>query len=401
MRYAKQELAKGWKQENLQNSHIVVTGSNNLASFILADLTAMGFGKITRIGENSLQFLDFYNMNPDTEFEEIQGEVLNEELAKDYIGKPDFFVDASEGREKQICIGYAIKNSIQAISASCSKESYKIKVIKKNESLDEIINFHKNEKNNGIINAIIASGITADEIRKRIMPLPDDKTLSRLSASNLEDKINKKVLLVGAGAIGTFAGIGLAMAGADVDVIDFDNVEESNLNRQILFYNSVGKYKAEVMAEKLSKLGNFKGIVRKVDENYKLEKYYEIILSCVDNAKARYYLDWLSYKTKTPLLNSGTSFIQGSVMPYIPGKTACLDCQGFGMLSQTKDKEEVGSCYEPTTIISNQITGALLVNQINKMHEDTATIKYNSNRGIEKVLTLRNCLAGCEKNGEK
>lgn len=403
MRYTTQERAEkwGWEQKKLKNSRVVITGSNNLASFIISDLIAMGFGKITRIGESRFPFLDFHELNPDVEFEEIPGGVLNEEIAEDYIGKPDFFIDASEDREKQICVEYAIKNNLSSISASCSKESYKIKVLSRNESPSEIVKFHENEENNGIINAIIASGISVDETRKRVMPLSQDKTLSKVSEKNLEDRIEKKILLVGAGAIGTFAAIGLAMTGADVDVVDFDNVEESNLNRQILFYDSIGKYKAEVMAEKLSKLSKFKGIVERVDEKYKLQREYDFILSCVDNAKTRYFLDWLSYKTKVPLLNSGTSFTQGSVMPYIPGKTACLDCQSFGILSQTKDKEDAGSCYEPVTIISNQIIGALLLSKINKLYEDTDTVKYDSNTGIKKIPTLRECFAQCEKNGRK
>lgn len=398
MRYSKQELAKGWKQEILQKSHIAVTGSNNLASFVISGLIAMGFGRITRIGESSLPFLDFHELNPEVQLEEIAGEVLNKELAEDYIGKPDFIIDASSGKEKCICLEYALNNNIPAISASCSKDSYTIKVLGKNQDFEETQDIYKDERNEGITNSIIASGIAVDEARKRLMPLPNEKTLSKLSSISLERRIEKNILLVGAGAIGTFASIGLAMSGANIDVIDFDRIEESNLNRQILFYNSIGKFKAEALAERLSKLGKFSGIVGKVDSSYKLQRNYDFILSCVDNAEARYCLDLISYKTGVPLLNSGTSFVQGSVMPYLPGKTACLDCQSFGMLSSSKEKQDDASCYEPSTIISNQITGALLVNKINKVYEDTDTIKYNSNSGIKKIPTLKKCLAECRKD---
>ncbi len=400
MRYAKQELAKGWKQKKLQDSRIVVTGSNNLASFILSDLIAMGFGSVTRIGESSFKFLDFRGLNPDVSLEEIPGSVLNEELAKSYIGKPDFLINASSGREKRVCLEYTAKNHLPSIFASCSKESYKIRVLSKDGDSGSAASSCEDEKNDGTTNAIIAAGIVTDEVRKRIMPLPGDKTLTKLSAASLEGKIEQKVLLVGAGAIGTFAGIGLAMAGAEVDVLDFDRVEESNLNRQILFYDALGRFKAEAMAEKLSPLSKFRGIIGKVDEKYKLQRDYGLILGCVDNANARYYLDWLSHKANVPLLNAGTSFTQGSVMPYITGKTACLDCQSFGRIREARKEVNRGSCYEPVTIISNQIIGGLLVSKISRMYEDTDTIKYDSNSGIRKIPTLKECLSGCEKNGK-
>src|ERR1700752_5060738 len=64
-----------------------------------------------------------------------------------------------------------------------------------------------------------------------------------------------KVLVVGAGGLGcpvlqylTAAGIGT------IGIIDFDKIEESNLQRQILYsIEDIGKYKAEVAKEKLSK----------------------------------------------------------------------------------------------------------------------------------------------------
>ena len=407
MRYAKQELLEGWNQKNLKNSEIVVIGSNNLASFILIDLIAMGFGNIRRIGKSSFSFLNFYELNSDVEFEEIQGEILNEIIAKDYIGEPNFIIESSKSiHQKMICLNYAKKRGIPIISSACSNESYSIRVLESGTFLDnfileDILNFHSREINSedGITNAIVASGRIVDELRKRIMPLEKDKKFTKLYNYTKEEKINQKVLLVGAGAIGTFAGISLALNNAEVDVVDFDKVEESNLNRQILFYDSIGKYKSEIMAKKLSSIGKFKGIVGKVDESYKLEKDYGIILSCVDNLKARYHLDWIAYKTRTPLINSGTSIFSGSVMPYVHGKTACLDCQTFGGIGRLKDKKDNGSCYEPAIIISNQIIGGLQVNKISRIFKDSFnTIKYDSNNKIREIATLEKCCENCEKN---
>jgi len=381
MRYAKQELAKdlGWNQKKLQDANIAVIGSSNLASLVLADLIAMGYGKITKIGETTLPFLKFDELNPEISLTQIPTSVLNKEMAEEYIEKPDFIIDLSNKKQKKIILDYAIQKQIPGISGYCDNQSYSIRLLNNKE---DILNYHEYREKDGTVNAVIASGIIAEETRKHINPLKNDKKLQKFSVRNLEEKVNKKILMVGAGAIGTFTGISLALQNIDFDVLDFDEVEESNLNRQILFYDSI-----------------VNGIIDKVDENYKLNNHYDIILSCVDNAKARYFLDWLCFKNKIPFINSGTSFSQGNVMPYVPGKTACIDCQSFFRISEKKDAKD-NSCYEPTVITSNQIIGGLLANKISHIPENTETIKYNSNLGIKKVKTIQQCLKGCKKNGK-
>ncbi len=401
MRYSRQEIIEGWDQKRLKDSKIAVVGSNNLASFVLADLIAMGFGNITQIGENSLDFLDLKKINPDVEIVEIPGEVINLELASDYIQKPNYILELSgSGKQKRICLQYAAREQIPTVSARCCNKSYSIKFLEKYDKIDEIIDYHKNESSqeDGVANAIVASGIIVDELRKRLMPLKDDKRLKKLSVHEQEHDINQKIFLVGAGGIGTFAGIGLASKNATVDVIDFDKVEESNLNRQILFYDSIGGYKAEVMAAKLSKNGNFRGLVGKIDKNYSFDRKYDFILSCVDNLDARYFLDLIAWKNKIPLINSGTSLFGGSVMPVVYGKTACLDCQMFGGLTQRKNEKKEGSCYEPSMIISNQIIGGILLNKISRvLNNNFDSVKYDSNSSIKKIATLESCLDSCKR----
>ena len=86
-------------------------------------------------------------------------------------------------------------------------------------------------------------------------------------------------------------------------------------------------------------------------------------------------------------------------MPYVHGKTACLDCQTFGGIGRLKDKKDNGSCYEPAIIISNQIIGGLQVNKISRIFKDSFnTIKYDSNNKIREIATLEKCCENCEKN---
>mgnify|MGYP001059603943 CR=1 FL=1 len=71
-----------------------------------------------------------------------------------------------------------------------------------------------------------------------------------------QEKLKKsKVLIVGAGGLGCPVLLYLAAAGVGtIGIIDFDIIEESNLQRQILFdTDDIGKRKAQVAKEKLSK----------------------------------------------------------------------------------------------------------------------------------------------------
>ena len=67
-----------------------------------------------------------------------------------------------------------------------------------------------------------------------------------------------KVLIIGAGGLGCPAALYLTAAGAGtIGIVDFDVVEESNLQRQILFSNEdIGKPKTTIIKRQLEKINN-------------------------------------------------------------------------------------------------------------------------------------------------
>ncbi len=107
-----------------------------------------------------------------------------------------------------------------------------------------------------------------------------------------------KVLVIGAGGLGcpvlqylTAAGIGT------IGIIDFDKVDESNLQRQVLYNTEdVGKYKAEVAKEKLSKQNPY---IQLTAINYQLSSknaldiisQYDIVVDGSDNFATRYLVN--------------------------------------------------------------------------------------------------------------
>lgn len=104
-----------------------------------------------------------------------------------------------------------------------------------------------------------------------------------------------KVALFGVGGVGGFAAEALARAGVgEIHLFDRDVVSESNINRQIVALRStVGRYKTEVMAERIGDINpNIKVVCHNVfylpenAEEYPLEGY-DYVLDAVDTVSAK------------------------------------------------------------------------------------------------------------------
>lgn len=111
------------------------------------------------------------------------------------------------------------------------------------------------------------------------------------SAYFSNDILQKKLLVVGAGGIGCELLKNLAMAGfLDVEVIDLDTIDVSNLNRQFLFRREhVGKSKAKVASEAALAMRSDMKIVYKhgsiFENEYDVEyfKRFAVVLNALDN----------------------------------------------------------------------------------------------------------------------
>jgi len=147
--------------------------------------------------------------------------------------------------------------------------------------------------------------------------------------SVLEKIRNTRVFMVGAGAIGCEYLKNLAMMGVkNIDVVDMDKIELSNLNRQFLFRNSdIGKYKSIVASERIHALNscvNVRGLTDKIDES-SLQKFndeyfnsIDLIMLAVDNVDTRLFMDRICVKYKKPMIDTGTLGCKGSVQVIVP-----------------------------------------------------------------------------------
>ena len=107
-----------------------------------------------------------------------------------------------------------------------------------------------------------------------------------------------KVLVIGSGGLGSPALLYLAAAGiGTIGIVDFDVVDDSNLQRQILFgVDEVGKLKAEAARDRLEALNPYIDIVihntRLTSENaLGIIKQYDVIADGTDNFPTRYLVN--------------------------------------------------------------------------------------------------------------
>ena len=76
-----------------------------------------------------------------------------------------------------------------------------------------------------------------------------------MNRQEIEARLKKaKIGIAGAGGLGSNAAIALARAGVGhLTIVDFDRVDESNLNRQYYFLEQVGEYKVEALRENIER----------------------------------------------------------------------------------------------------------------------------------------------------
>lgn len=149
-----------------------------------------------------------------------------------------------------------------------------------------------------------------------------------------QDKIlNAKVLVIGAGGLGSPAAFYLAAAGVGtLGIVDSDNVELNNLQRQILHTTAnVGIPKVESAAKRLSALNPDVKIIqhklRLTSENIlDIIAPYDIVIDGSDNFPTRYLVNDACVLAKKPLVHAGIFRFEGQALTILPGESACYRC---------------------------------------------------------------------------
>ncbi|MFH1210432.1 MAG: ThiF family adenylyltransferase, partial [archaeon] len=208
-------------------------------------------------------------------------------------------------------------------------------------------------------------------------------------------KTNKlKALIVGAGGIGTYAALNLALMGIDMDIMDGDRIESHNLNRQILYYGCIGENKAKVLSERLKEFSRAKITALPYylkDESQIKRNEYQIILSCLDNWEWRFRLNSYAKRNKIKFINGAVSTFSAKAE-----FSQCLNCKYDKKTLVEEQKKQKASCANLTSnvVMPNAFAGALMASEA----KATATpiyqqltgkeIRYHSKNEDSKKITL-------------
>ena len=145
---------------------------------------------------------------------------------------------------------------------------------------------------------------------------------------------NAKILIIGMGGLGCPLLAYLASSGVcNIGIVDYDKVELSNLNRQILFNTSdVGKFKVNQVKSKIQKIYNKINIktfrIKISKENIEsIIKNFDIICDGTDNFNTRYLINDYCKKNKKILISAAISKFDGHLFKYnFKKKGPCLRC---------------------------------------------------------------------------
>ncbi len=158
-------------------------------------------------------------------------------------------------------------------------------------------------------------------------------TIPEVGEAGQQRLLDASVLLVGGGGLGCPAALYLAAAGVGtLGIIDFDVVDASNLQRQVLYRTDrVGVPKARAAREALLALNpgiRVEGIEQRltVENVDRIFPDYDVIIDGADNFPTRYLVNDASVKHRKPCVHGSVFRFEGQVSVFAPGDGPCSRC---------------------------------------------------------------------------
>ena len=166
-----------------------------------------------------------------------------------------------------------------------------------------------------------ADELTIDEVRRysRHLIIPD------VGMSGQKRLKNAKVLVIGAGGLGSPALLYLAAAGVGtLGIAEFDEVDESNLQRQIIHGQSdIGKSKAQSAKESIAETNPYVDVVlheERLDNDNVMQVFegYDLIVDGTDNFATRYMVNDAAYFLGIPYVWGSIYRFDGQASVFAP-----------------------------------------------------------------------------------
>ncbi|MDA0562986.1 adenylyltransferase/sulfurtransferase MoeZ [Streptomonospora sp. S1-112] len=258
-----------------------------------------------------------------------------------------------------------------------------------------------------------ADELTVDEVRRysRHLIIPD------VGMAGQKRLKNAKVLVVGAGGLGSPALLYLAAAGVGtLGIIDFDVVDESNLQRQVIHGQSdVGKPKAESARESIEEINPYVKVIlhkERLDSDNALEIFsgYDLILDGTDNFATRYLVNDACVLLNKPYVWGSIYRFDGQVSvfwneygpqyrdlypePPPPGMVpSCAEGGVLGVLCASIGSVMVNEAIKLITGIGEPLVGRLLI--FDALEMSWKTVKVRKDPEGEPITELIDYEAFC------
>ena len=183
--------------------------------------------------------------------------------------------------------------------------------------------------------------------------------------------LDSKVLLIGAGGLGSPAALYLAASGVGtIGLVDDDVVDESNLQRQVLHTaDRVGVPKTESARMTLNALNPETTVVEHrewltADNVERLIADYDVIVDGTDNFDTRYVLNDAAVKLRKPVVHGSIYRWDGQITTFVPFEGPCYRC-----MYPTQPPEELAPACAVAGVLGvlPGIVGLLQANEVFKL----------------------------------
>ncbi|MEI8172683.1 MAG: molybdopterin-synthase adenylyltransferase MoeB [Deltaproteobacteria bacterium] len=157
--------------------------------------------------------------------------------------------------------------------------------------------------------------------------------LKEIGGKGQKRLLRSKILIIGAGGLGSPAALYLAAAGAGtIGIADGDRVDLSNLQRQVIhFTDDVGIFKADSAKEKINRLNpDVKVMIHRemvfASNIREIMADYDFIIDGTDNFPAKFLINDACVLIGKPYSHAGILRFNGQTITVLPGKSACYRC---------------------------------------------------------------------------
>ena len=332
-RLDRQIRIEGWNQQALENAKVGVVGDDDfLASLYILSASALGINHIIVLAPviNPILVEIARKLNFRFTLTHVEGFYTHPVMAELFKGC-NLIVDLSHyGLANKLLLERGFQEKIPILRGFCYQhhDAQGFRVFsylrgREWQELEQIISschLPNGHFDDAVLDTII-TGIVLEETKNLLMGQDVSDNLISYARKQLNTPNDQQnILVVGSGALGIFVGLGLAYSKfQNITFMDPDVIEITNLNRQVLFYDAIGKSKAKILTTRLNSLFNMnsKAQISYFDTDTDIVSY-DVVFDCVDNFESRIVLSEKCKAHGTMLISGGTSADAGQVVIYNP-----------------------------------------------------------------------------------